>query len=105
MIKGIIALFTSGIIFNPLILLGIGLGFVCMATMDASQIEELFKDYHLYLLALLAAVVHRFGFKKVYKDDGDTLDVSTMIWQTIGDVAAFAVAAVLTLSFVSLLSF
>ncbi len=105
MIKGIISLFTSGIIFNPLVLLGIAFGVFCMATKDAAAIQAAFKDFHLYVLVLILSTAYVFVFKKVYKDNGDNLDWGIMIFQSVLGVAKFAVAAVLTISFVVMLSF
>ena len=66
MIKGIISLFTSGAIFNPMVLLGILLGVLCDVGLSGEEIKELFTDYNLYLLALLVSGLYIFGFKKVY---------------------------------------
>lgn len=64
MIKGIISLFTSGAIFNPMVLLGILLGVLCDVGLSGEEIKELFTDYNLYLLALLVSGLYIFGFKK-----------------------------------------
>lgn len=67
MIKGIISLFTSGAIFNPMVLLGILLGVLCDVGLSGEEIKELFTDYNLYLLALLVSGLYIFGFKKYIK--------------------------------------
>ncbi|MFR8206725.1 MAG: hypothetical protein ACLU99_10735 [Alphaproteobacteria bacterium] len=65
MIKGIISLFTSGAIFNPMVLLGILLGVLCDVGLSGEEIKELFTDYNLYLLALLVSGLYIFGFKSI----------------------------------------
>ena len=67
MIKGIISLFTSGAIFNPMVLLGILLGVLCDVGLSGEEIKELFTDYNLYLLALLVSGLYIFGFKEYIK--------------------------------------
>ena len=66
MIKGIVALFTSGAIFNPMILLGIFFGILFDVKMSYEQmIEHIYKNYHFYLLALLLAAAYNFVFHKI----------------------------------------
>ncbi len=105
MIKGLISLFTSGIIFNPLVLLGVVFGVFCMVTKEAVDISAIFKDYHLYLFILFVSVIYIFSFKKVYKDDGDTLDWGIMVFQSIWGVVKFTLSSLLTMAFVVMLSF
>lgn len=105
MIKGIMALFTSGAILNPMVLLGIFLAIYCMIRMDAEQMRELFGDYHLYALAALISFAHVFLFKKVYKDDGVNLDYTAMIFAGLGGIVKFVLACGLTISFIIMLSF
>ncbi|MBQ8661790.1 MAG: hypothetical protein IJ482_05650 [Alphaproteobacteria bacterium] len=105
MIKGIMALFTSGAILNPMVLSGIVLAVYCMVKLDAEQMRGLFGDYHLYALVTLVSFAYTFVFKKVYKDDGVNLDYASMILSAIGGIAKFVLASVLTVSFVIMLSF
>lgn len=65
MIKGIISLFTSGAIFNPMVLLGILLGVLCDVGLSGEEIKELFTDYNLYLLALLVSGLYISGLKSI----------------------------------------
>ena len=105
MIKGLMALFTTGIIFNPMVLLGVVTGFFAIARLNEEQIKELFFDYHLYLLVLLISAVYSFVFKKVYKDDGLTPDYAAMTFGTLLGVVKFAFAAGMAMAFVMMLSF
>lgn len=105
MIKGIISLFTSGAIFNPMVLLGILLGVLCDVGLSGEEIKELFTDYNLYLLALLVSGLYIFGFKKVYKEGGIDLDYPPMIFQIMWGVVKFTISALLTISFIEMLKF
>lgn len=105
MFKGIAALFTTGIIFNPMVLLGIILGFYCSFSLKSDAVTELYHDYHFYLLVLLISTVYVVLFKKVYKEDGMTLDAPRMALRVIGGVVKFVFASLLTISFVFMLSF
>ena len=53
MIKGIMALFSLGIIFDPFVLLGIVLGFFVALTPDTEILEKLFKQGSFYALLFL----------------------------------------------------
>ncbi len=105
MIKGLIALFTSGTILNPMVLLGIGLAIFCMIKMDAEQMRQLFGDYHLYAFVAFFSFVYTFVFKKVYKDDAVNLDYTSMILSAIGGILKFVLACALTISFIIMISF
>lgn len=105
MIKGLMALFTTGVIFNPLVLLGVATGLFAMARLTDGQIKDLFFDYHLYLLVLLISVVYSFVFKKVYKDDGITPDYAAMTFSSLLGVVKFVFAAGMAIAFVMMLSF
>ena len=105
MIKGIISLFTSGAIFNPMVLLGIFLAIFAMIKMTPAEMEALFKNYHLYLLVLLISFVYTFTMKKVYKDNGTDLDFTAMALGVLGGVLKFVLACFLMIAFVVMLSF
>lgn len=105
MIKGILSLFTSGAIFNPMILLGIALGIFCMTAMKEAEVKELFFDYHLYLLVLLISTFYSFTCKKIYQEDGIAPDYFAMGLRSVFGVIKFTLAALLMMSFISLISF
>ncbi len=105
MIKGIVALFTSGVIFSPMVLLGIFLAVYCMMRMDAEQMRALFMDYRLYVWVAFISFVHVFLFKKIYKDDGVSHDYVAMIISVLGGIIKFVLACSLMISFIVLLSF
>lgn len=66
MIKGIISLITSGIIFNPMVLLGVVIGFYVMGTMSAEEIKQLFMQPVVYGALFVIAFVFTCIFKREY---------------------------------------
>ncbi len=100
MIKGIVALFTSGMIFNPFVLLGIVFGFVVALSPNKEGIELLLHLPSFYLLILLLAFFYNYLFKKIYKDDGDKLDILQMFWNIVISFCTFFFSAVLSFIFV-----
>lgn len=107
MIKGIMALFTSGAIFNPMILLGIVFGILFEVKMTYEQMtEHVYKNYHFYLLALLLAAAYNFVFHKMYcGKDCDRLDMGAMVSNIIFSALKFVASSVLTIAFIEVLAF
>ena len=52
MIKGILALFKSGVIFDPFVLLGVVMGAITMLTSNKEAMEALYKQNSFYLFIL-----------------------------------------------------
>lgn len=106
MIKGIMALFTSGVIFNPMVLLGVIFGIIFDIKMDYQQMmSQVYKNYHFYLLALILAAVYNILFKKTYKTGGQVLDIPVMFGHTISSALKFVAASAFTIIFIDMLSF
>ena len=105
MIKGIISLFTTGAIFNPMVLLGIICGIVSIMRMDADAIKALATNYHFYLLIAFVSFVYTFIFKKEYKEGGMELDYTAMMFTAIWGIVKFVLAYFLSMSFVFMISF
>ena len=101
MIRGIIALFASGVMTNPMVLLGILLGGVCYSFMDGHQIFQLYKMPLFYGIALLLAMIYVLGFRRVYTTEGTTDWFETFL-AVLGAFLRFIFASLLMLSFVSL---
>lgn len=103
MIKGILALFKTGIIFDPFVLLGIFMGlFVALAPNQVS-VRILMEQKSFYLLILLLAFLYNYLLKKVYKDDGFTLDYMRMLGNIVLSVVKFVVAAAFSFVFILML--
>ncbi len=105
MIKGILALFKTGVIFNPFVLGGIISGFILVSRLDADGIKAFYQNYHVYLLLFLLGVGYNFLFKKEYKDNGDELNYTAMFWKSVVCLIKFIFSSIMAISFVGLLSF
>lgn len=93
MLKGLIALFTTGIIFNPSVLAGILFGVPSALFLEDEKLTALYKNYNLYIFFFLVAVVLTYYFKKTYRPHTFIVDWSatfkTMISQFILLVFSF----------------
>lgn len=101
MIKGLIALFTSGLIVNPMVLLGIACGSVFYALLDADGIFRVYKAPSFYGLALIFGCIYILGFRRVYQENGNT-DWNETLLALCGAVFKFLAASLLMISFISL---
>lgn len=100
MIKGLLALFTSGIFFHPMVLSGIILGGVVSSKFESEQIYSYLQFPYFYIAAVVWAIVYTLLFAKVYKDGGVGVDKSSTFVRIIGNAARFILAFFLTLAFV-----
>ncbi len=103
MIKGILALFNTGIIFDPFVLCGILLGIFTAFTPDTELMENLFRQNSFYLLILLLSFLYNYLLKKVYKDDGYTLDYVRMALNIVLSLVKFVVSCALSIVFIMML--
>lgn len=104
MIRGIVALFSSGILTNPLVLLGILFGSLFYAFLSANDIYQIYKTPAFYGLALILACGYIIGFRRVYKENGDT-DWGETTLAVIGGIFKFVIASILMISFISFFDF
>jgi len=74
MIKGIIALFSSGTILNPMVWIGVLAGMFLSYRFGIEKIYGVFYDYNLYLIACCVAFVYTFAFNHVYKGYSNVID-------------------------------
>lgn len=74
MIKGFLALFTTGLIFKPMLLLGGVIGIVSYVTMSGEQLKILYTDWRLYVLFFIISGLYTFFFKKTYIENADRID-------------------------------
>ena len=100
MIRGIVALFTSGLIFTPQVLLGIILGFVFGIKLEIEQIKEIYKMPAFYLIIFVFFAIYVYLFKLTYKNSHGDIDWGDNFLRIIGYSAMFFLANLLTLSFV-----
>ena len=104
MFKGIVSLFTTGIIFSPFVLLGIITGSVCYFNMEPIEIRNLFLRKEFYIAVVFLASVFVFLFSKRYSYGGRHLDWSAMFLSVIGNVVKFYISFILVMSFISMFS-
>lgn len=103
MIKGILALFRTGIIFDPFVLFGIIMGFITALSPNQETMEILYRQNSFYLLILLLAFLYHYFVKKVFKDDGCTPDYVRMVFNIVFSVVKFIVSCALSIVFVLML--
>lgn len=105
MIKGLISLFTSGAIFNPMLLLGVISGAFAIIKLPPETIRDLFGDYHFYAAIAFLAVVYTALFAKIYKEGGEDIDWPATAGRMVWNFVKYFIAFVLTMSFIVMLSF
>ena len=69
MLKGLLALFTTGLIFNPAILVGALSGILAYIFLDSEHLKMLYTNYHLYLLFLLICALYTYFARPTLKDN------------------------------------
>ena len=104
MIRGIVALFASGLLTNPLVLLGVITGSLFYAFLSANEIYLIYKTPAFYGISLLLVCSYILGFRRVYQENGKT-DWKETFLAIIGGLFKFVVASVLMISFISLFDF
>ncbi len=104
MIKGLIALFTSGIIFNPMVLLGIISGIYTIIYFSSKEIFDILCNVNFYLGALFVAGIYTIVFARVYKAGGMVVDFGATTGMIIWNFARYIISFVLSMSFVIMIS-
>ena len=101
MIRGILALFTSGLMTNPMVLAGITIGCILYSFLDGGEIFQIYKNPAFYGFALLCSCIYVIGFRRTYKESGETDWTETLLSVAVG-VFRFVFASLLMMSFISL---
>lgn len=99
MIRGIIALFTSGLIFAPQVLLGIILGIVFGIKFEFAQIKQIYQTPLFYLTVFVFVAIYVYFFKLTYKNSRRDIDWGDNLLRIFGYCLMFFTANILTLSF------
>ncbi len=105
MIRGILALFSSKVIFNPFVLAGISFGFFLNSTNEPQDLFLEFKNVQTYIIILFLSVIYNVFIKKHLKLGGREIDWEQTIIATIGSFAKFFISCYLTISFIYFLFF
>lgn len=105
MIKGILALFRTGIIFNPMVLLGILLGLIAMCTLGDTQLHAFYTDYRLYMLMFLIAALYVYFFRRRYYLGGLETDWNNTLQTMVGYFLIFVISFIFSMLFIMVMSF
>ena len=104
MIKGLMALFTSGVIFNPMVLLGVVSGIYSIIHFEPEQIRALLIDVRLYLGVSAISAFYTVVFAKVYDEGGLNVDWASTFGKMIWNILRYFMAFILSMSFVMMVS-
>ena len=85
MIKGIIALFTTGIIFNPMAWAGIGAGCYMMLNLTMAQIHSLAMNWQFHAGVLALAMVYTLIFKRTYYSGAQRINWKATFSSVLGN--------------------
>jgi len=104
MLRGLKALFMSGLFWDPMVLLGIFTGSLLYFNFEYEQIESVYFDARFYALAAIIGVLYNFSFRPVYRRGGRGIDYQ---YTTVNAILAFlklVISSVLVMSFISLVT-
>ena len=82
--KGILALFRTRLILNPMVMIGIFIGVTFKLTLDYYYINALYSDIVFYLLMLLIASSYVYMFKCVYFPEKHKINWKDTFFSIIG---------------------
>jgi len=99
-IKGIIALFSSGLILAPQVLFGIILGIFFGSRLEIEQIKEVYEAPAFYLAVFFLVSIYVYLFKLTYKNSRGDIDWVDNFFRVIGYCLMFFLANLLTLCFI-----
>ena len=105
MIKGIIALFSSGTILNPMVWIGVMGGLFLSYRYGFEGIYDILEDYNFYLIAVAIAFVYTFAFRIVYKVYSNTIDWSGTFGRFVGHCGMILLSTILSIVFFTTLFF
>ena len=105
MLKGIQALFTSGILLDPFVLLGLVLGGFFYFNLSYEQVTAVYFDYRFYALALMLSIVYNFAVRPAYRRGGLTIDTKRTASNAVLSGLKLVVSSLLMMAFISFWSF
>lgn len=105
MIKGILALFRSKAIMNPMTLIGVIFGISAMNHFkEFDLLYAFYKSAFPYVLFLSISVIYNLLFKKVYTERGRSIDLQRMIFNILISFIHGVFVSYLTVSFVIMMA-
>lgn len=105
MIKGFLALFTSGIIFRLPVLIGVIIGIFMMFTLSDDQIFEVFHNPLFYIFGLIISFIYAFSLKRIYHKGGTTVDWRATTYSIFGHFVSYVAAVIFSCLFIFTISF
>ena len=104
MFKGLVAFISSGALLNPVIFLGVFIGLLMGFKLEFEDIVQIYKDYHVYLLALFLSFIYNLVFRRVCKEDGSP-NYGAMFGNVLVFAFKFIAASALRVSFIYMFKF
>lgn len=105
MLKGLQALFTSGILLDPLVLLGLVLGGGFYWGLTGEQIRAIYFDYRFYALSFIICLIYNFMVRPVYRLGGFGIDNARTFANVVLSCLKFVLSSLLMMAFISFWSF
>lgn len=105
MLNGLKALFSSGLIFQPMVLCGVVCGFLLSAYLDWEDFFPMFGNAEFYLMTAAVAGLYTLFFNQTYKEHGSGLDYPAMGGKFLGNFLQLVLTGVLTFVFFEVLFF
>ena len=104
MLKGIMALFTSGLILNPFVLFGIISGAYVVLHFEPEGIRSLLSSSYLYMGVFVVSILYTFIFTRVYQEGGIKTDWFATFMKSVWNGVRYIVSFVLAMSFITMIS-
>ena len=105
MLKGILSLFTSGMVLNPMFLIGLAGGAYMSYYFDPEKIYSIFFDYKIYALAVAVGFIYTFLFNRVQKGYSGAVDWAETFKQFITNSINLVVTLICAVIFFEFLIF
>lgn len=105
MLRGLLSVFTSGLIIHPMVLLGIGTGIYMCVNYNLQEIFAWLAVPQLYVIALVIAFLYTFIFDRVYKGYSDKVDWKGTVDRFIGNIFKLILACLCAVSLFETLFF
>ena len=104
MLRGLKALFMSGIFWDPMVLLGMTIGSLLYFNFDYEQIEAVFFDARYYALAAIIGVLYNFTLWPVYQRGGRYIDYTRTAVNSVLSFIRLVLSSILVMSFINMVT-
>lgn len=105
MIKGLLSLFTSGLIIHPMVLLGIGSGLYLCLNYKLPEIYDFAVMPQVYFAVLAIAFVYTIVFNRAQKGYSEVVDWKETFGRFIGNIFKLLISCVCAISLFTMLFF